>query len=232
MAGQPSLSAHEDGRFATNTFERALTVRAEPMDDQPEDEQVDDIAIRTEKDNSISGTALKAQREDKLRKMMNEDGIPPWVPRIPLLLFLLIIHRWTDGWRWGDASPKPGWRRRHDRGCNRVSSRIIRSSEKRTAASDEKENRQGRGRIFRFVPIFPAEPHLPGEALIPFSDKRRASLGVVLWRGARGSPSEETTAFVFFWGPRKEQYEQAWTRKHHVFLLKEVITQESIPLTT
>lgn len=47
---------------------------AEPMDDQSEEEQIDDFAIRTEKNDSVSKTDLKAQREDKLRRMMAEDG--------------------------------------------------------------------------------------------------------------------------------------------------------------
>lgn len=47
------------------------------MEDQPEDEQVADIAILTEKNDIIAGMDLKAQREDNLRKMMIEDGNQP-----------------------------------------------------------------------------------------------------------------------------------------------------------
>jgi len=47
------------------------------MEDEPEDEQADDIAIRTKKNDIVGEMDLKAQREDKLRKMMIEDGNQP-----------------------------------------------------------------------------------------------------------------------------------------------------------
>lgn len=47
---------------------------AEPMDSPSEDEQVDNSAISTERSDNVSRTNLKAQRQEKLRRMMDEDG--------------------------------------------------------------------------------------------------------------------------------------------------------------
>lgn len=71
-AGQPGSSAHEDRAFCMELLEPALTMRAEPMNDVSEDEQVDDFAIYTKQNDSVSRTDLKAQREEKLRRMMDE----------------------------------------------------------------------------------------------------------------------------------------------------------------
>ena len=42
------------------------------MDDLSEDEQVHDFAVSTERNDNVPRSALKAQREEKLRKMMDE----------------------------------------------------------------------------------------------------------------------------------------------------------------
>ena len=44
------------------------------MEDPSEEEQVDDFDIRTERKDSGSRIDVKTQRDEKLRRMMDDDG--------------------------------------------------------------------------------------------------------------------------------------------------------------
>lgn len=60
--------------FGAPSFRLLLITQTEPMKDASEDEQEDDFAIGSGKNDSEPKTNSKARREEKLRNMMDEDG--------------------------------------------------------------------------------------------------------------------------------------------------------------
>ena len=74
IVGQADPSGPEDGTTII-MLRWLLTTWAEPMPDASEDEQMDDFASSRESTNIGSAMNAKKQRDERLRRMMDEDGI-------------------------------------------------------------------------------------------------------------------------------------------------------------
>lgn len=124
------------------------------MKDASEDEQEADFIHNTAAEKA-SYRKSKAEREEQLRKMMDQEGIIPHLQTTPLAL---TPHRRTDAQRPRrppgrprrfQTHRRPARRRTHGRRTKR--SRVRRPPSSRPAEGDEEEDDQGRGRIPRYV---------------------------------------------------------------------------------